>query len=610
MVVASRSILIHKFRRLLGQLRYVPRALGLVWAAARPWTIAWSVLLGLQGVLPAVTVYLTRALVDSLVAVSRRQQAAVHSAVSLVGVMAALLLLSEVLRSATAWVRAAQAELIKDYLSGLIHEKSALIDLEFYESPDYYDHLHRARAEAGQRPVALLENLGGMLQDGITLTAMLFVLVPFGLWVPAALLASTVPALYIVLTHSLRQYYWRLRSTPVERRTWYYDWLLTTGATAAELRLFDLGGYFRQQYRSLRARLRAERMRLAKGQALGELGAGIAGLSIASAVLIRVVLRTARGEMTLGNLALFYFAFQQGLRLMRSLLESVGQLYTNSLFLHDLFAFLSLPSHITDPLAPVAVPELADSIAFREVSFTYPGSSRAALCDFNLTIPAGQIVALVGPNGAGKSTLLKLLCRLYDPQGGRIEMDGVDIRELRLSELRNRITVLFQEPVHYNDTVYENIALGSRETAPDASAIRAAAAAAGAEDVIRRLPAGYETLLGKWFSGGMELSVGEWQRIALARAFLRRSPILILDEPTSAMDPWAEADWLDRFRSLAAGRTAVIITHRFTTAMHADTIHVIADGVIRESGRHSELIARGGRYAQSWAAQMHEAAPQ
>jgi len=214
------------------------------------------------------------------------------------------------------------------------------------------------------------------------------------------------------------------------------------------------------------------------------------------------------------------------------------------------------------------------------------------------------MVAIVGPNGAGKSTLLKLLCRFYDPDAGKIEIDGIDLHDMPLADLRNLITVLFQQPVHYNDTVAENISFGDRAARPDLAAIMNAAEAAGADDIVRRLPHGYKSLLGKSFADGIELSVGEWQRIALARAFLRRSPIVILDEPTSAMDPWAEAEWLDRFRSVNPERTAILITHRLTSAMRADVIHVMADGQIVESGSHENLLALGGLYANAWSAQM------
>ena len=206
-------------------------------------------------------------------------------------------------------------------------------------------------------------------------------------------------------------------------------------------------------------------------------------------------------------------------------------------------------------------------------------------------------------NGAGKSTLVKLLCRLYDPDAGSVEFDGIDLRDLSVAEVRRTVSVLFQEPVHYSATVSENIAVGSPGDETDPAAVREAARSAGADECVQRLPDGYDNLLGKWFEGGAELSVGEWQRVALARAFLRRSPVIVLDEPTSAMDPWAEADWLARFRRLAAGRTAVVITHRFTTAMHADAIHVMSGGRVVESGSHEELVGAGGLYSQSWLAQ-------
>jgi len=251
---------------------------------------------------------------------------------------------------------------------------------------------------------------------------------------------------------------------------------------------------------------------------------------------------------------------------------------------------------------------MKEGIRLSEISFRYPGSQRHALKDFNLSIPAGKMVAIVGENGAGKSTLIKLICRLYDPESGQISIDGINLRDFALDDLRRQITILFQEPVHYHTTAAENIWHGDISTPLSKPKIEAAAQAAGADTPINRLPEGYESILGKWF-GGSELSVGEWQRVALARAFLRQAPIIILDEPTSAMDSWAEADWMARFRDLTAERTSIIITHRFTTAMQADIIHVMMAGQIVESGSHQELLALGGRYAQSWRAQMGRGNP-
>ncbi len=597
-------VLAVKFRDLRMQVRHVPSVLMLVLSAAKKWTIAWAILLALQGLVPVATIYLTRSLIDILVAAARHRSASRTEAVELVTALSVIYLFSELLQSMVAWIRSGQADLIQDHLNGLIHQKSAEVDLQFYETPACHDHLHRARIEANHRPVALLESLGGISQNLITLIAMLAVLAPFGAWVPLALIASTLPAFAVVLAYGVRQYDWRRRTTAVDRRTWYYDWLLTTGSVAAELRLFDLGSYFRRHYQTLRATLREERKRLATMQLLGECSAAVAGIVISAGCILWVISRTSEGHLTVGNAVLFCLAFQNGLRLMHSLLGGVEQLYTNSLFLRDLFELLALQPTIVDTSHPVPAPVGAPEIRFREISFRYPGSHAYALRDFDLLIPARKMVALVGANGSGKSTLVKLLCRLYDPASGAIELDGVDIRQMPVNEVRRLITVLFQEPVRYNDTVSDNIAIGSLRQGPSAAAIRAAGEAAGAGGIIENLPEGYLTLLGKAFSNGNDLSVGEWQRIALARAVLRKSGILILDEPTSAMDSWAEAEWLMHFRTLAQGQTSVVITHRFTTAMYADIIHVVAEGKIIESGSHSELLSRGGRYAQSWSAQM------
>jgi ATP-binding cassette subfamily B protein len=548
-----------------------------------------------------------RSLVDSLVATlgTGADWESVSPTLILVALMAGILLLTEFLRSAISWIRTAQSELVQDYISALIHRQSIAADLAFYELPDYYDRLHRARSDASYRPVALLESIGSLLQNSITLVAMIAVLIPYSPWLPAALLVSTLPAFYVVLRYTLRQHQWRLRTTADERRTWYYNWLITSGETAAELRLFNLGNHFQSVYQRLRQRLRKERLQLATQQSLAELGAGIIALLVTGAALAWVVWQAFQGRVTLGDLTLFYQAFNQGQRLMRSLLENVSQLYANSLFLGNLFEFLALKPQVLDPPNPIPVPiALKKGIRFHQVTFRYPGSERLALCNFNLTIPAGKIVAIVGTNGAGKSTLIKLLCRLYDPEAGCIELDGIDLRDLPLLEFRHLISALFQQPVHYNATVAENIALGNITAAPSKDAIAGAAQAARANSFIDRLPRSYDTLLGKWFVDGTDLSGGEWQRLALARAFLYQAPIIVLDEPTSAMDPWAEADWLQQFRLLATGRTAVIITHRFTTAMRADIIHVMAEGQIVESGSHRDLLAFGGLYAQSWKTQI------
>ena len=600
------KILSSKLRKALAQLPYLPRALKLVWDVARPWTVAWIALLIVQGLLPAATVYLTKLIVDGVVAGVRSGSPDVGHVVLLLLLLGGILLLMEVVRGGINWVRTVQAELLQDHITSLIHEKSVTADLAFYELSDYYDHLHRARAEARYRPVALLGNLGALLQNSITLLAMGAILIPLGPWLALALLLSTLPAFYVVVHYALAEYQWRQRTTADDRRAWYYDWIMTTAEAAAELRLFGLGKYFQSNYRDVRQRLRGERLQLTRRQSLAELGASLIALLIVALALGWMVWKALQGLVTLGELALIYAAFNQGQGLMRTLLENAGQLYGNSLFLGNLFEFLSLqPKMVCRTGTPLPGPrKVEQGITFNHVSFSYPDASSKALDDFSMTIPSGKIVASVGPNGAGKSTLLKLLCRFYDPQEGQIEIDGRDLRDFATEDLRRLITVLFQQPFHYNTTVRENVLYGDLKVQASSAQVGAAIRAAGADEIVAHLPQHERTLLGRWFAGGTELSVGEWQRIALARAFLRQAPIIILDEPTSALDPWAEADWLERFRELAVGRTSIIITHRFTTAMHADVIHVMDRGRIVESGSHHRLLEQCGLYAESWSRQM------
>ena len=615
----SVKILRSKLQKALAQLPHLPRALWLVWQVGRPWTVAWILLLIVEGLLPAAFVYLTKLVVDALLNAVRIRGSwpEMRTVLMLVLVLGGVLLLMEVVRNAINWVRTVQAELLQDHITALIHEKSVTVDLAFYELADYYDDLHRARTEARYRPVALLGNLGALLQNSITLIAMGAILIPLGSWLTPALLLSTLPAFFVVVHYALAEYQWRLRTTTDDRRAWYYDWIMTTADAAAEIRLFSLGKYFQRHHKDLRKRLRGERLELTRRQSLAELAASLVALLILGAAMLWMMWRVLLGRVTLGELALVYAAFNQGQGLMRTLLENAGQLYGNSLFLGNLFEFLSLES-VTSRLSGSAEravgPALRSgrssppNIAFNNVCFAYPDASTHALDNFTIQIPGGKIIAIVGPNGAGKSTLLKLLCRFYDPTAGSIEIDGQNIKHIPADYLRRLITVLFQQPFHYNTSVRDNILYGDLELEACDDELDVAIQAAGAAEIVSRLADREQTLLGRWFPGGTELSVGEWQRIALARAFLRRAPIIILDEPTSALDSWAEADWLERFRQLAFGRTSIIITHRFTTAMHADVIYVMDRGRIVESGSHQRLLEQCGLYAESWSRQNMVAA--
>lgn len=586
------------------QLRFLPWALRLVHDAAGRWMWLWLGLLLIQGALPVATVLLTRSLVDSLVAAAGAgmRWAVLRTPLLLALAMGGVLVLGEVLKALNGWVRTAQSELVSDRVRTLIQERACQVDLAFYESSDYHDMLHRARADALSRPAALVENIGLLLQSSLTLLAMSAVLLRFGWWLPAVLILATLPAFAVVLRHLVRQHAWSVRTTLDRRRTLYLDQLLTVRESFPEVRLFNLGGHFRDLFAVLRTRLRTEAFAIARQGAQAQIAAGLLALSMLATTLVWMIVRVARGLVSLGDLAMFYQALFQGQGLMRTLLETAGQLYANVLFLANLHEFLAVEPCITEPADPLPVPTpIRSGLTFRGVSFTYPCGTHPVLRDFHLHIPAGRVTALLGRSGAGKSTLFKLLCRFYDPDEGVVELDGIDLRRLPQAELRRRIAVLFQEPMHFSATMRRNIAYGNLDL-EHARALEQAAHAAGAGEIIAGLPDGLDTLLGPWF-GGTELSVGEWQRIALARCYLRDADLILLDEPTSAMDSWSEADWIERFLTLVRDRTAVLITHRLTTAARADRIFVLDEGAIVEQGSHLELLALGGRYARAWAAQ-------
>ncbi len=588
---------ISQFFRQLPAGRY---ALALVWRAAGWWTVTWGLLLVAQGLIPAALALLLRTLVNRLLA-SPAWSAVLPPALGIAG----LWVVAQLLSSALAWIRTVQSEYVQDEVHRLIHEQALRVDLAFFDDPDSYDRLYRAQVDAISQPVALLESLGSLVQSGLGVLVLAGILFAYAWWLPVLLVLTAVPGLLLVARHILNEHRWRLEHTFEQRRARYLDWLMTDLSTAAEIRLFGLGHFHRQAFQSLRDLLRTGKLRLAGQDAATEIAGGLLAWAGSLLGLGWVLSQTLAGRIKLGDLLLCFQAFQQSQTLLRSLLEGAGRIYRSLLFIENLFDFLRIqPAILSGPVADPA-PSVSQTLRFEAVRFTYPGGFHRALDDFSLEVPAGKIVALVGHNGAGKSTLIKLLCRFYDPDAGRVLLDGVDLRQFDLDSLRRRIAVLIQEPVHYCATAGDNIAYGDIGGLGDAPRLQQAASGAGALDPIARLPEGFHSLLGKWF-GGAELSGGEWQRIALARAFFRQASLIVLDEPTSAMDSWAEQDWLGRFRALTQGKTALMITHRFTTAMHADIIHVMDQGRIVESGAHAQLVALDGAYARSWRAQMRE----
>jgi ATP-binding cassette subfamily B protein len=581
----------------------IGRTLGLIVDAAGGWTAGWAVILVLQGLLPAAAVYLTKHLVDRLASAA----GAGLDPWSVAGpglALAAVLAGSALLQGIARWVRTAQAEYVQDHIKSLVHEQAARVDMAFYESPAYYDEMERANGQADKHTLALLEGLGNLVQHGVTLVAIGLLILPYGAWVPLLLVASTGPALWVVFNHSRRHHAWWAETTEPRRRTQYFDWILTSRYHAPEVRLFGLSDHFRSRYQGERDELREGQLALIRAQSVAQVGAGLFSFAAAGGALAWMGWRTVQGAATLGDVALFFQAFQQGQGLARTLTGHVGQIYASTRFLEHLFTFLDLDASPPHAIRPAGAPTPPYAIELEDVTFAYPGSKRPALRGFRLSIPARQTVAIVGPNGAGKSTLIQLLCGFYTPQHGAVRINGVDLREWDPEVLRGQIAALFQYFVNYAGTLAETVALGDLCAPVDARRVRQAGEASGVAEMLGQLPAGYDTKLDKRFSGGVDLSGGQWQRVALARAFYRDAPILLLDEPTSYLDPWAEARWLDRFLQLARDRTTVIVTHRLTTAMRADRIHVMEDGRIVESGTHAELLLQGGLYAHSWEEQL------
>lgn len=577
------------------------RALRLVWESSRAWTLASFALVVVQAFLPLLSLYLMKLIVDAVAAglASGDREGMFTRVTFLIVLEGALALLGALTRSVAGLVSEAQGMVVTDRVQEVIHAKSVEADLEYYENPQYYDTLHRAQQEAGYRPTHILGGLLGVGQSSISLLAMVGLLIAVHWAVALMLFLTAIPTVLARLRFSTKLYRWQRSRTPAERMAWYLNWLLTRDVHAKEIRLFGLGEMLRQRYRDMRRQLRSERLDLSRQRTIIETGAQAVAMVGVFGAYIVIAYRTLQGIGTIGDLVMYYQAFQRGQAFMRDLLGSIAGLYEDSLFLNNLYEFLDLSKKIVEPAAPRPLPRpMRSGIAVEGVGFRYPNSTRSVLDDISLTIAPGEVIALVGENGAGKTTLCKLLCRLYDPDAGRITLDGTDLREFATSDLRRQISVIFQDYVRYNLSARDNIWMGNIEISPNDERIGEAARSAGADAVIRRLPRGYDTTLGKWFDEGEELSIGEWQKVALARAFLRDAQVIVLDEPTSSMDAKTEFEVFSQFRRLVAGRAAVLISHRFSTVRMADTIYVLEGGRIIERGSHADLVRQGGTYAR------------
>ena len=580
-------------------LRFIP-ALRLVWQSSPGWTMARLVLIVFQGLLPLAMIYLAKLIIDTVTLnLQSSDPAEVFARVlPLIILAGAATIFNSLCQSLNELVNTAHSQQVTDYMQGIIHAKSVEADLEYYENAKYHDALQRAQQEAPYRPPQILNRLAQVGQNTISLVAMVGLLVSLHWGIIGILLIATFPAVLVRTKFSRIMYSWQRRRTQLERQSMYLGCMLTNEQFAKEVRLFNLGGWFSEEYRQIRRRLYEEKLSISTKRTLAFfLTQAFAG-AIVFSVFAYIIYQTIQGVLLLGDLVLYYQALQRGQNNLRLTLNNLSGLYEDNLFLANLYEFLDLKPRIIDPATPRAIPPKMDrGIEFKNVNFSYADSARQALKNINLTIKPGETIALVGENGSGKTTLIKLLCRLYDPTSGSISIDGVNIQQFAIADLRRQVSVIFQDYAKYHFSAEENIRLGDIDVAPHDDEIYSAAVRSGAHDVITKLPNAYDTVLGKLFDTGEELSIGQWQKVALARAFLRSSQLIVLDEPTSAMDPKAEYEIFKKFRELIEGQSAVLITHRLSTVKMADRIYVMDNGKIIESGTHDELIQLQKSYA-------------
>jgi ATP-binding cassette subfamily B protein/ATP-binding cassette subfamily C protein len=583
-------------------LREVPGTLRLVWAADRRGAVALLGLTALLALLPAAVAWVGKLIVDGVVAAAagggpdaaRR----VGGLVALeAGLMAVQLLLTR--------LAGARRELLRANLGNLVNErileKALELELRHFEDSETYDKMQNARREASSRPLSLALQLVAIGQNAVTLLALSGLLWRLSPASVAVVVAASVPAFLAearLAGESFRLLSWR---APEGRRLNYLEWILTRDAHVKEVKLFGLGPLVLGRYRALFRKFFAEDRRLARRRLAAGVAFGLVSLAAFYGMYALMAGRAAAGAITLGDLTLYIVVFRQGQAAIQAVLAAVGGLYEDALFMQNLFAFLAIPAGAERPrVAPAATLPRGRPLPIEldRVSFRYPGRDAWALEDVSLTLRPGETLGLVGENGAGKSTIVKLLLRLHEPTTGAIRWGGVDLRDLDPSDLRSRIGAVFQDYVRYQFSAGENIGLGEPAHLDDQARVEAAAAQGGADALVASLPQGYQTVLGGWFERGHELSAGQWQKLAVARAFMRQdAELLVLDEPTAAIDAEAEHELFERFRQLAAGRAALVISHRFSTVRLADRIAVLHGGRLVELGSHRELLAQGGRYA-------------
>jgi ATP-binding cassette, subfamily B, bacterial len=596
------------WRERLQALKHLPRLLRLVWETEPRYVVGILVLRVLRSLIPLAVLWVGKLIVDEVVTAIGSVQAGGAIPWTRLGQLLllelAIALVGEGLSRVSALLESLLGDLFANRTSVELMRHAATLDLEQFENAEVYDKLERARRQTVGR-IGLFTLLLASIQDAITLVTLGVALAVYVPWLLLLLVIAVLPSL-LGETHFASLGYSLLYSwTPERRQLDYLRYIGASDISAKELKLFGLSDFLVGRYDRLSQEFYEANKALALRRSLVSsllAAVGTLGYYAAYAVIIYLTVighRSPAGVFTIGVLTFLAGSFRQSRDVIQRILLSLSQVYEQALYLDDLFSFLALEPHILrrPGARPVRAP-IRTGFAFEGVGFRYPGSETWAVRGLDFTLAPGERLALVGENGAGKTTLVKLLARLYDPSEGRILLDGVDLREYDVESLRRNVGVIFQDFVRYDFLLRENIAVGNIERLEDEPAIESAAQRSLADTVAARLGSGYTQMLGRRFEGGVDLSGGEWQKVALARAYMREAQLLILDEPTAALDARAEYEVFLRFSELTRGRMAVLISHRFSTVRMADRILVLQGGELVEQGTHEALVAQGGLYAE------------